>query len=141
MSQKLIWQDNWLLGIDDLDAEHQEMVRSINRLVDEDDSISVLQRAEDLMNLLRRHFSREEAFLRNIEYPDYHAHKNEHHMELIEMMELLRKTEFGTSIALDSELFLNLKYWFLNHAVLEDKRFAEFYFHEFKGNSKISAPQ
>ncbi len=140
MNEKLTWQDNWLLGIDALDDEHREMVRLINRLVDDDERVSIQQRVSDLMEHLHKHFHREEAFLRQINYPGYSNHQREHKMEIAEITALLHELESEKRTAITPAFFQNLKYWFLNHAVLEDKRFSDFYFREYKGDLVENMP-
>jgi hemerythrin len=133
MNEQLEWQDDWLLGIDDLDDEHREMVRLINRLLDEEENTPILQRASDLVVHLRAHFSHEELFLRRINYPGYCEHKHEHKMEMAEVVVLLKKMKNDQNPVLDPFFGQNIKYWFLNHAVLEDKRFAAYFFQECNG--------
>lgn len=133
MNEQLEWQDDWLLGIDQFDDEHREMVRLINRLLDDDDDTPVQQRVSDLVVHLRMHFKREEEFLRRIDYPGYCEHKHEHKMELAEVAVLLDKMNNDQNPVFDPFFALNIKYWFLNHVVLEDKRFAVFFFQERNG--------
>ena len=127
----LHWQDEWLLGIESLDRDHQTMVRLINDLIaDEEQGAPPLgERLDRLLAHLRRHFEAEEAFLRTIGYPDYCAHRQEHLMELVEFTQLRQDVERSEAPRLDLQSYNEIKYWFLNHAVLVDQLFARYYRH------------
>lgn len=130
MGELLIWNDDWLLGIAHLDQDHQEIVRLINRLksIEETQDTPLQQRVDELVALLRKHFQAEEAFLLKIGYPAYNTHKREHSLELAEFMALERELEGSHQNVLEHAIFQQIKCWFLNHAVVEDRDYAEYYF-------------
>lgn len=138
----LVWQDAWLLGIDNLDQDHMKMVQLINSLIDQSppDNTSIQQRVAALMKHLHRHFAAEEAFLRRIDYPDYCAHKHEHRLELSEITALTRALEDSAQRTVDIIIFREIKHWFLNHAVLEDRRFADYFVQQHNSLVDMQAP-
>ncbi|MGD8589083.1 MAG: hemerythrin domain-containing protein [Chromatiales bacterium] len=134
MSDYLVWHDNWLIGIDEFDADHMEMVRLINRLADPSENSPVLQRLEILVAHMRAHFEREERFLDRIHYPELSAHANEHIMELAEFTLIKRDLIESGAAAMDDASLEGIKTWFFNHAVAQDRLFADYFRNEYTHN-------
>ena len=151
MAVMLSWRDSWQLGIDFLDDEHQEMVRLINRLAccgrapdgstyshdensvsEKDNPAPLIQRLNALIDHLRKHFKREEEFLKSIGYPDYFSHKREHSVEMAEFIHMRREIESRELMRLDESTLQEIKDWFFNHVIAEERRIADYYFKEFK---------
>ena len=102
MPTQLTWHEGWALGIEDLDADHREMLRLLNLLFTAGytsdgipatpaagslapgaDPLEVLARLDAVLKHLRAHFEREEAFLERIGYPQLEEHSGEHALENI----------------------------------------------------------
>ena len=127
MAAPLIWSDSWLLEIDVLDQAHREMVRLINRLIEADSTSATVACLEELIALLRAHFRDEEAFLAAIGYPSREAHRREHRIQLAEFVDLHRRVAAREDALLDASNLSEVRDWFFNHVVAEDKNFADFY--------------
>ncbi|MES9850629.1 MAG: hemerythrin domain-containing protein [Candidatus Thiodiazotropha sp. L084R] len=132
MSDYLVWRDNWLIGIEELDADHKEMVRLINRLADHSEESPVLQRLENLAAHMQAHFDREERFLERIQYPERVAHTNEHTMETAEFTLLKRDLRESGASKMDNASLADIKTWFFNHAVAQDRLFADYYRNDYR---------
>jgi hemerythrin len=138
MTGPLIWRDDWLLGIDRLDADHRKMVRLMNALFcaaapgaggdAPGREHSAADRLGELIEHLRAHFSREETFLQSIRYPGFQEHKTAHSLEMAELTELRRLLWESGADSIDEETAAGLKRWFLNHVVAEDQSYANYYF-------------
>ncbi len=139
MSSPLTWRDEWLLGIGRLDADHREMVRLFNRLIEvgrdpggrgsdphEAGWNGLLDRLQDLIDHLRRHFVTEEAFLRGIGYPECSTHANEHALHIAELVDLHRRLSVTKAPRIDEEGLEALKEWLFDH-IDEDRGFARYY--------------
>ncbi|ESQ13934.1 MAG: hemerythrin family protein [Thiohalocapsa sp. PB-PSB1] len=127
MSEPLIWRDDWQLKIDLLDDEHREMVRLINCLFDEAATNPLIERLDALIDHLRQHFHAEEAFLREIDYPDVESHCREHSMQMAEFVDLqrsIRRSQVAVLNAVDRQ---SIRHWFFNHVISQDQRFGQFY--------------
>ena len=148
MTTRLTWHDNWELGIDWLDADHKEIARLLNRLIDAEDqepagetdkdsepgaraqdggADGLLVRLDAVVAHLREHFGREEQFLREIDYPHYEEHRGDHAMQLAEFADLRRELESNHARRLDGEAAEGIKRWFFNHVIAEDQRFVQHY--------------
>jgi diguanylate cyclase (GGDEF)-like protein/hemerythrin-like metal-binding protein/PAS domain S-box-containing protein len=113
----------YLLGIQELDSQHQEMANMINRLNDAiKHSVPVedaLLQFDEIIAYTRFHFDAEERLMEQSWYTDNELHKQEH-LKLIGEAQYLR----GKLIQGDEPLVLqSLKDWLLSH-ILEDKSLA-----------------
>ena len=147
MTVFLTWRDDLLMGIDVLDADHQQMVMLLNLLVaageappdppaldDKSPSTSqtpaaaALDHLDALITHVRGHFEREEAFLRAIGYPDYVDHKREHTMQMAEFVDLRRRLAGETTRYIDPDTVQGIRNWFFNHVIAEDREYAAYFF-------------
>ncbi len=148
----ILWKESWTLGIDPIDAEHQELVNGINQLASrfsEDpgeggeslagshqeiqDSLAarhlaLMMALDDLANLARRHFQHEEALMRAIDYPELASHSSEHALLVAEYVEMVRELERQYLTRLDAETLHSLHRWLVSHMVGADKAYADHYF-------------
>ena len=146
MTSLLIWREEWLLGIETLDADHQEMVRLMNLLFcrnaperggdAEHATPPVLDRLDAVIEHVRVHFGREESFLQSIDYPHYEEHRTEHSLQMAEFIQIRRELEESGAPCIDAETAEGIKRWFFNHAIAEDQRFADYYYEQL-GNSRV----
>lgn len=123
---------NCLVGIDQVDTEHRQLFAIIQRVEDalgcEGDLVQVLAFAavQELLDYTRSHFASEERLMRDAGYPrlEEHLHLHTHLLQTVDAMAL--KIELGDPGAcLDLSRFLFT--WLIDHILLEDRLFAEFY--------------
>lgn len=138
MGSLLAWRDSWLLGIEELDEDHFELVQDVNRLSEtgqrlrqahEEGRDRFLIRLQSVIAHLRQHFALEETFLRSIGYPGMSEHKREHALFLAELAYLHRRLANVWTDLANEEVREVLRDWFLNH-IAEDRRFASYYFEQ-----------
>ncbi len=73
------WKDEYSVGIKELDEQHKELFRLINRLYQESESAGMITYAFDsLERYVNIHFRTEEKLLEKAAYADLKAHKIEH---------------------------------------------------------------
>ncbi|MCG6940718.1 MAG: hemerythrin domain-containing protein [Thiohalocapsa sp.] len=126
MSESLVWRESYALGVELLDAQHREMVRLINLVLDPAAGDEAGARLDALIAQLRRHFETEEVFLRAIDYPLTEEHAREHTLQLAEFVDLRRSIGRGGG-AIGAESRTEIRQWFFNHVVAEDRRFGAYY--------------
>jgi hemerythrin len=127
MTSPLSWRDDWLLGIEPLDADHRELARLINRLTDAGDPDTLPQRITRVIEHLRCHFHVEQVFLRAIDYPYLDHHSRDHALQLAELVDLSRRLARTGDRVLDPADVQVLKDWFFTHVIAGDRRFAAYY--------------
>ena len=87
----------------------------------------VLATMDALIEHTRRHFLAEEAFLRQIRFPGYNEHRCEHVLQTAEFADMRRALGQEPGPVLGSETLQDLKRWFFNHVIAEDRAYVDYY--------------
>jgi hemerythrin len=135
----MTWSDDWLLGIDALDSQHKVLADSINRLVVEckqaqaappeeveKRKVVLAQLVNDLYTTTKKHFSFEEALMRDEGYPSYAAHAREHVMLIAELKATFINGLTEGRCNLKPDILQALKSWLIVHVSHSDRDFANF---------------
>ncbi len=136
MTAKIYWRDVYATGVQRIDHQHQYFIQMINWLAQSDETVKssgfVHRHIEEVMKYASFHFFSEENLMRFNEYPERKFHA-ELHSKLIGKLDYKASlVEFG-DIEL-SEFIDFLIDWFVDHTVVEDKKFGQFIAQ--KNNSK-----
>ena len=127
--KKITWTDDYLIGDEKIDEQHQTIVRLINQLIDEKnisvDSNEFHALLDELVKYAYGHLTYEEGLLYDIGYPDLGEHKSLHEDYLTQFSDYSRETlwhDQGTP-----ERMLNyLIDWWNNHILVEDMKYKPF---------------
>lgn len=120
------WQDEYSVGVKELDAQHQNLLNIINTLLvgqqDEYDAIKMSEMISSLIHHAYVHFATEERYLVQANFPDMKAHVLEHVGFIMKTLELSHKVKEGTE---DNrlELLRYLKGWYSSHVLVSDRKF------------------
>jgi len=124
--EKIIWNDQFSVGITKMDAQHKKIIRIFNRLVDNAQanagSAKVSEALGEMVEYASEHFKCEEQLLRDHEHPDLERQHTEH-------MEFRRQAgEFCLRASKGDEetthdLIDYLHGWWTNHILYEDKKY------------------
>lgn len=133
------WRAEWNLHVDFMDEDHRMLVFIINDIATgfackhECEQQPRVLRGKYLTHSLielemhtRSHFEREEAFMREIGYPDLPRHKREHDLMLAEYTELLREARLKNATFLDVAALEAIKGWLLGHLLDDDRELVRF---------------
>ena len=89
------WDDRFVVGIPEIDAEHREIIETYNQLVDawrrDDGMIGPATIINELTGRVRYHSAREEALLEDYGLPDAEKHQAEHVALIREFEDLERR--------------------------------------------------
>ncbi|MCB1159593.1 MAG: hemerythrin family protein [Leptospiraceae bacterium] len=126
------WNNNYLLGIEDIDSQHHSFLNLIKKLNDVFQSVEdpkyVKKLIAEINAYAKYHFISEENFMYSINYPNIEEHRLEH----LEILDVLSEKEIALSInnfnEACEEIIAFLLKWFKSHTSLEDKQIATFYF-------------
>ncbi len=136
------WRESWLLYIDDMDREHQELVRLFNTLAQhlcdaassqtpktppERKDHVIIALINKIGRFTKAHFANEEDRMLEAAYPDFEIHRYEHVTLLAEFAELTRELRARGPECLDPDTMDALKGWLIGHIAGADARFGEFY--------------
>ncbi len=124
------WDDKYLVDIPQFDEAHFDLFRLVNKLHElhsaekTSDKKKVLKAFYDFLDYIYSHFSDEEDFLKEIEYPEIEEHKKLH---------ILLKAQFEKHFKnlknenLDMDAFLEFsKNWLQRHIMNEDQKYSQF---------------
>lgn len=119
------WSDSFSVGVADIDHEHKSLIELINQLYA---SLGEGASAEDIEDFfgeiyahISAHFALEEKIMREHNYHEYEAHKNEHERLLEDIRDMMDEYSHSTSID-EQNLSMRLKNWFGEHFKTMDSR-------------------
>ncbi len=128
----LEWRDEYRVGIDEVDHEHQELIFLINELHAALGRERSGERVEaffgELFAHVSAHFALEEKVMRARNYDDTTAHKADHEKLLDELRDLMDEQATG-AILDDERVSGRLGEWFSVHFRTHDARLHRFLAH------------
>ncbi|MDH5717220.1 MAG: bacteriohemerythrin [Spirochaetia bacterium] len=127
---KLIWNEEFLTGIESIDEQHKRIFDLIERLENEiDKQCSTTEiPAEIIMELLDytlKHFIFEESLLEQNDYPEFTDHKIAHDMLTMKVMQY--KEDLDADKQIDCSELINFLYeWLTTHIKIVDMKYVSF---------------
>jgi len=122
------WSDHFKTGIDIIDAQHKDLLDSLNELSDAArESQSGRIWSEKLASIALRsikHFQTEEILMKEIGYPTRCDHLNQHCDLILQVRSIQYKQSKGQP--LDADVAQFLVNWFEHHIVEADMDYVEF---------------
>ena len=124
MSVLLEWQNEYSVGVKELDDQHQQLLTIINTLLKEQhETYNADTLTESISSIIHHayiHFATEERYLVQGNYPSIRQHVLEHVDFIMKTLELSLKVKEG---ATDSrlELLSYLKGWYSSHVLGLDR--------------------
>lgn len=126
----LQWTQALSVGIPEIDAQHQELFRQVDRLLEAtlaDDHGQVGAMLTFLGEYVATHFSTEERFMRDVGYPGLDRHREEHERFAADLRELHRDfAEAGTLPGLVGRLNRQVGDWLRGHVCVTDMAMGRF---------------
>jgi len=130
MNARLEWQNEYSVGVEELDKQHQGMLNIINTLFLEQqteyDSNRLSETISSLIHYAYVHFATEEKYLMQMNIPDLKLHVLEHIDFIMKTLELSLKAKEGTK---DNRQVL-LKYlegWYSSHILGIDRLYIPYF--------------
>ena len=127
------WVEALLVNVDEIDKQHRGIIETINDFHDAllykktselgSARTNVLDAMEEIVST---HFTTEEAFMAQIDYPDLNEHREKHKAFLEQLRQYKSDLQDGV-ILLNSELMKTLANWFVDHELEEDQRYSRYY--------------
>jgi len=121
----LTWKPEYSVGIESVDFEHREMIELINTIYeaieDKKDPELIEHFLGEVHATISAHFALEERVMRNANYDEFEAHKEDHEELLDQILDLMDKffdvPEKGLQLLQE-----NLSDWFAGHFSTFDAR-------------------
>jgi hemerythrin-like metal-binding protein len=129
MTRPLEWQEEYTVGVKELDGQHQVLLNIINTLLMEDqdeyDAVKVSEAISSLIHYAYVHFATEERYLAQAHFPNLEQHILLHVDFIMKTLELSLKVKEGI---LDSrmELLHYLQGWYASHVLGIDRLYIPF---------------
>ncbi|OEJ69531.1 bacteriohemerythrin [Magnetovibrio blakemorei] len=122
----ILWTDDFLIGIDELDFEHRQLLEDVNKLHQDLLAHADLERVKTILGRiharLQAHFALEENFMLDKLYADYATHKDEHDQLLNEYTQRMVNYEKDPTLDNRKSMELTLRTWLVEHILSNDKK-------------------
>ncbi|MDR3412801.1 MAG: bacteriohemerythrin [Formivibrio sp.] len=122
------WSNDYSLGLDDVDIQHQSLFIIINKtwkaIAEQSDCQQILLLVDELETYTRAHFDAEEAFMRESGFPEIDEHATSHQRFIARITAERVAVLAGRALSLDSTYFLRC--WLVDHILVADKSYADF---------------
>ena len=119
------WQENFSVGVESVDHEHQELIALINELHDammkETSITQVVESLGEIYANIAAHFALEEKIMRSMHYRAYAEHKEDHEVLLDDLLEIMDEVEADQQYD-PHTLSTDLNRWFSDHFRTHDAK-------------------
>lgn len=127
MATVIAWSNDYNIGVDEIDQQHQILVGIINKLysalVDKSNPAIIEEILDELLQYTRMHFAVEECLMRLFDYPDYAEHKATHD-RIAERVLMFADQYRAGKHQFGMDLLYFLKDWLTTHINEEDKAYS-----------------
>ena len=122
------WDDKYSVGISKIDDEHKQFINIINNAIatneHNDDPEELKKLLHSITMYAINHFSTEETYMIEFNYPEYQYHKEEHHDFSRKVIAYCERVNDGDS-QISNEILEYLKRWLINHIQVTDKKYVD----------------
>ena len=124
------WKDEYAVNFELIDNQHKELVRMTNSLFEGCKMGSTaadnafMQTIRGAVEYAQTHFYTEEKYMKQVNYPDLAAHKQEHDSFVSTVVAAVKDFEEGKSEPISLARFL--KQWLLTHIAQSDKKYSPY---------------
>jgi hemerythrin len=122
------WSDEYLIGIEELDYEHRDLINQLNELHEElahhDEKGKIEDCLREIHVRVMAHFALEEHFMLDNNFNNYVSHKEEHDNFLVVIADLIEKFLTDPELSYGDELEEQLQHWIVNHILTSDQELA-----------------
>lgn len=124
-----MWTDDLSVNNVDIDNEHKQLFALLDSfyqgLMDNSPKLRLQELIIGLIDYTKTHFTREEAYMRRLAFPEYEMHKKQHDLFIDKAESFHGKLKEGKMI-LSLEVTNFLKDWLVNHIKGSDQKYARF---------------
>lgn len=129
MTESLLeWCDDYLIGVEELDFEHQDLFQRLNELqrgiANEMAKAGIDEYLDAIELRVEAHFALEEKFMRETRFPGFTAHKREHDRFLDEIRGIMDRFAEAHDPDVVGALFRELRRWIIHHVMESDRELA-----------------
>ncbi|MFH0984261.1 MAG: bacteriohemerythrin [Candidatus Omnitrophota bacterium] len=126
---RIIWEEKYSVNIEVIDQQHKHLIKVLGSLFDglgkERGKEFLGKIIWDLVQYAAEHFTTEEVFMRQYDFPGYEAHKKEHEDFKVKVSAFREDFEAG-KVTLSMEVMGFLTDWLAHHILEVDKEYGPF---------------
>ena len=126
------WRDDFKIGIEEVDFEHQELIElindSYNEAKKEGSTLAVMDCLGEIFAKTSANFALEEKEMRALKYDQYEDHKEDHEQLLDSIRDIMDEYEDISTLD-EKEFGQRLTDWFVNHFSTKDAQLHKFLQH------------
>lgn len=127
-TQNMEWHDEYKIGQQAIDEDHQRLFSLYNQFVSAVETGHGSEHSNpflrELVEYTKYHFHREESLMRRINYPEFDNHKKSHDNFIRQLDEVISDHKAGRVI--DDFLLNFMMAWLSGHILIIDKRIGDF---------------
>lgn len=124
------WKDAYSVQVKEIDAQHRQLFQLAGELytaMATGKGAGVLDSIlTQLVDYTRKHFSYEEALMRQNRYPDYAAHKAQHDALTKQVVDFRAEFQAGKK-TMSVQLFHFLQEWLQHHIADSDRKYTPYF--------------
>ncbi|CAG1020506.1 hemerythrin family protein [Methylomonas sp. LL1] len=117
------WQDQYRIGDEKIDRQHRQLFDLANQLANSQTQQDMTENFMLLYKHVREHFQEEERFMKDLHYPEYQNHVNEHNLMLDKLVDVSAKINQPQWQQLNVAKFMSQ--W-LTHIAEKDRAISEY---------------
>ena len=126
----IVWNQRFETGITDFDDHHKQLVELINKVAElagkRENTGEINEVLGELVAYTRYHFTAEEAWMQQNQYPEYEKQHAEHEALLLAVGVYMKRFEKENIVGITDELLSFLKQWLLSHIIASDCKLGVF---------------
>lgn len=128
MEKFILWQKKWETGIKTIDDQHKHFVGIVNRAYALDEKGKDKKVLGEILNELveyaRIHFSTEEGYFEDTEYPQAEEHEEKHQVLLSKVLKFSQRFEKENDVlVLVKDFLVFLRSWLDDHLIKCDHKY------------------
>ena len=128
--EKIIWNNSFSVGVQELDKQHKKLINLINNLIEmkdaKVDSEIISDALTEMTKYTLEHFEAEEKLMNENNYPDYSLHKGQH-MQFKKQTAKFCMDTMSYKSTIPIEILTFLKEWLINHILDSDMQYKTFF--------------
>ena len=125
-TKKLIWEDRYSVGVEEIDGQHKALFSIINNLLDAISSDKTTEHlkvvVESLIKYKKFHFETEEKYFREFNYEEKDEHTRIHN-DFGEKLNKMKEKYSEYTIEFAFELVDFLEDWLIKHLMTADQKY------------------
>ena len=122
------WDGKYSVGISRIDDGHRQFIDIINMAIATNESSDNPGELREVLYRITKyainHFSTEENYMIEFNYPEYQYHKEEHHDFSRKVIAYCERVNDGDS-QISNEILEYLKRWLINHIQVTDRKYID----------------